>query len=129
MRYNGTADTLTIRNTNGANATKASAPFGGSIVLATEVDVTVTVKDVTDSSNIQNARVFMQTDPGNVTIIDKALTNASGEVTATFDYTADQAVDGTVRKGSTSTAYATAAIGATITSGGLDLTVQLVPDE
>jgi hypothetical protein len=56
-------------------------------------------------------------------------TNASGIVQDTgFNYTADLAVDGKVRKGSAATFYKTSPLSGTISSAGLDLTAFLVKD-
>jgi len=129
IRYNGTSGTLTLRNTNGADCSITSAPFGGTIELYTEVTVKVTVKDASTKANIQNARILLKTDPGGVTVIDKDLTNALGEVSVTYDYSADQAVTGVVRKGSVAPFYQQGDIAATITESGLDIVILLVSDE
>jgi hypothetical protein len=56
-------------------------------------------------------------------------TNASGIVQDTaFNYTADLAVDGKVRKGTSSTYYKTSPLSGTIATTGLDLTAFLVKD-
>jgi hypothetical protein len=133
IRYNGTADTLTLRNTNGSNCSITSAPFGGSIELFTEVDVTVTVKSASDFSVISGARVLLEADTGGpLTAGDDIIsgtTDASGVITTTFDYSSDQPVVGVVRKGSTTTYYKQGSISNTITEDGLDITVLLVEDE
>ncbi len=134
VRYNGTADTLTIRNTGTSNASIGSAPFGGTIVIATEQTLTVTVKDAKTGAAIENARVLVEAASGGAltagtAIIDAVLTNVSGVASATFDYTSDQPVTGRVRKGSVSTAYKTGSVSGTITAAGFDVTVLLVPDE
>ena len=128
IRYNGTAGTLTIRNTNGANCSIVAAPFGGTINVVTEVTVKVTVQDASDGSDIQSARVLLETDPGGTDIIDTT-TDVNGEAEVTFDYSADQAVTGKVRKGSVSPLYKATTFAGTITSGGFDQTVLLVTDE
>jgi hypothetical protein len=66
VRYNGTADTLTVRNVNGSNidSNKVSAPFGGSIVLVEEQTITVTVQNASDFSAISGARVLLTADSG-----------------------------------------------------------------
>ena len=133
IRYNGTADTLTLRNINGSNCSIVSAPFGGSIEVFTEVTVTVTVQDVTDSSDIENARVYLLAGAGGDltegTLITSSLTNSSGIVTFSFDYSSDQPVVGYARKGTTTPLYVEGVIGGTITEDGLTLTVLLIPDE
>jgi hypothetical protein len=134
IRYNGTADTLTVRNTNGANASIGAAPFGGTLSIVTEQTLTVTVKDASSGGNIQNARVLLEADIGGpltagTAIIDKVLTNASGQATTTFDYSADQPVTGRARKGTVSPRYKTGVLSGTITSDGYSATLFLVPDE
>jgi len=133
VRYNGTADTLTIRNTNGSNCSIISAPFGGSIELFTEVTITITVQDATDLSDIENARVYLLADAGGDltegTLIVSALTNSSGVVTFSFDYSSNQPVVGYARKGTSSPLYIEGTISGTITSEGMDQTVLLIPDE
>lgn len=134
VRYNGTADTLTIVNqgTSNATATKLSAPFGGTIELRNEVTVKVTCKDATDLSNIQSARVLLEADTGGPlaagTNILSGTTNASGVIEDTaFQWESTQPVVGKARKGS-NPEYQEATISGTITDSGLDLTVLMVPD-
>ncbi len=131
VQYMGTG-TLTWRNTNGANASIGSTPNGGTIIFANEVTVQITVLDASDLSPISGARVFLEADTGGPlasgTDILNATTNASGQVSLTFDYTADQPLIGRARKGSSSPFYKTGAIASTITSNGLDQTVLLVRD-
>lgn len=134
VRYNGTADTLTLRNTNGADCSITASPFGGSIDLFTEVTVKVTMQDVTDFSDLQNVRVLLKADAGGpltegTVIINKLLTDVNGEVSVDFDYESDQPVIGVARQGTSSTYYQEAAISGTITSDGLDIIVLMVPDE
>jgi hypothetical protein len=92
------------------------------------VTVKITVKDINTGSPIQNARVFLETDPGGVDIFN-ALTDANGVVQNTvYAYTATQAVVGKVRKASAAPYYKTAPIVDSITSSGLDATIFLIPD-
>ena len=101
--------------------------------LTTPVTVTVTVKDGSDNSVIEGARVYLLTDSGGPAAADveviNADTNASGQVTASYGYTSDQGLTGWVRKGSASPYYKHAPVIATITSSGLTLTVVMTPDE
>jgi hypothetical protein len=94
VRYNGTADTLTIRNTNGSDCSIVSAPFGGSIELRTEVSVKVTAKDASTGSVITGARVLLEADTGGPltagTDIISTTTDGSGEAEVTFDFESDQ---------------------------------------
>ena len=108
-------------------------PFGGTIVIKTRQTLTVTVLDATDSSAIQDARVYIEADSGGPetagTVIMNATTNASGVATATYDFQSSQPIIGRVRKGSTTTYYQTNAIGGPLTSTPLNVTVLMVPDE
>ncbi len=134
IRYNGSADTLTLRNTNGSNCSITSAPFGGSIDLFTEVTVKITAQDVSDFSDIQNARVYMLADAGgplteDTVIINKTLTDVNGEVSINFDYEDDQPVKGVIRKGTSTPRFQESEIAGTITENGLDLVILMVGDE
>ncbi len=135
VRYNGNdGSTLTLRNLNGSNTSIVAAPWTASIAVVEVVDLTITVLDASTLLPVENAVVYGiagATGPltqGTV-IIDKLLTNASGVVTQTFDYSADQSITGRVRRGSTSPLYKTGPFSSTITSTGLVLTVLLIPDE
>jgi len=62
-------------------------------------------------------------------VIDRALTSATGIAQNTgYNYTADQAVEGFVRKASSAPTYKTQPISGTITSGGLSISAPLVRD-
>lgn len=132
-RYNGTADTLTIVNISGGDASIGSAPFGGTLVLATRQTLTVTVLDASTSAAISGARVYIEADTGGDLVagteIMNTTTNGSGVATATHDYTSDQPIIAYVRKGSTSTYYSEASIGGPLTSDPLNATVFMVIDE
>jgi hypothetical protein len=133
VRYNGTADTLTIRNTNGSDCSIVSAPFGGSIELRTEVSVKVTAKDASTGSVITGARVLLEADTGGPltagTDIISTTTDGSGEAEVTFDFESDQPVTGRVRKGSSSVYYQTASLGGSITGDGYNVNALMVRDE
>ena len=136
IRYNGTADTLTIVDdgTTGIDASKLSAPFGGSIQLRTSTTVRVTALDASNTSTtIENARLLLEAAAGGPlavgTDILTGLTNSSGVIEDTnFLYESDQPVIGTLRKGSSAPYYKTAAVTGTIAQTGLDLTVLMVGD-
>jgi len=134
VRYNGASDTLTIRNTNGADASIGSAPFGGAIQIVTEQTITVTVLDASTFAAVENARVRLEADTGGpltagTVLIANVLTNASGVASATFDYPGDQPVTGRARKATSSPHYKTGALSGSVTGSGYDATVFLVPDE
>lgn len=98
------------------------------------VPVTVTVLDVNTGDPVENARVLIEADSGGPasagTDILTGLTNASGVVTGTTEYT-EQPVVGKVRRASAAygTLYKTSPIAATIGASGLDITILLIPDE
>lgn len=132
VQYTGT-DTLTLINTNGANCSIVSTPNGGTVTLKTRTTLTITVKDVTDSSNIESARVYIEADSGGDltagTEIMNTTTNASGVATVSFDYTSNQPIVGRVRKGTSTPLYKSGAVTGPITSAGLTQTILLIPDE
>jgi len=91
------------------------------------VTVKVTVKDINTLAPIENARVFLETDPGAVNIFND-LTDVNGIVQNTeYAFTANQDVTGRARK-ATGAYYKTAPIVGTITESGLELTIFLIPD-
>lgn len=126
IQYMGTG-TLTIRNTNGSNASIGSTPNGGTIEFVTPVNVQVTCRDAADNSVIEDARVYVV--DGSQNVIVNGLTNVSGVVSATYDYSSDLAVTGVTRKGSASPYYKQGVIGATITENGLNITILMIKDE
>lgn len=132
-RYNGTADTLTIVNTSGGDASIGSAPFGGNIVIANRQTLTVKVLDNDSGLPIEGARVYIEAGSGGDLTEGAAImnttTNASGIATATFDYTNDQPIIGRVRKASSGTFYKTNAITQPLTSTPLDVTVLMIKDQ
>lgn len=92
------------------------------------VTVKVTVKDINTGNPIQNARVFLETDPGAVNIFND-LTDINGVVENTsYEYLADEDILGKVRKASAATFYKTAPVVGTITSSGYEGTIFLIPD-
>jgi hypothetical protein len=133
VQYTGTSDTLTLINTNGAACSITSAPFGGSITLKTRTTITITVKDLTDFSVVEGARVYIVADAGGDlvegTVILNTTTNVSGIATTSFDYTSDQPIVGYVRQGTSSTYYVEGSIAGPITSEGLSETILLIRDE
>lgn len=133
VRYNGTAGTLSFINTGSGNAATGSAPFGGAIKVKTRQTLTFTVKDAVTGAAIQGARVYVETDTGGPatagTLVVNDLTDASGQVTATYDFESDQPITGYVRKGSASVFYKQNSIGGSLTETPLNTTILLVKDE
>ena len=132
VQYMGT-DTLTWVNENGSNGSIGSTPNGGTINFVESVNLTITCRDASTNAVIEGARVLMEADTGGPlspgTDILIGVTNVSGQVTGTLQYSSDQPITGKIRKGTTSPLYKTASIAVTITSSGVDLTVFMVPDE
>lgn len=130
------SQTLTINVASGASIPSVKNDGTGSVnVVAGQVTLTIKCVDITDSSNIQNARVYVTAasggsmTPGDV-IIDKVLTDSNGEASDTRSYSGNQPITGRVRKGSASTYYKEAPISGTVNSAsGLSLTIQMIPDE
>ncbi len=129
VEYRG-GDTLTLVRPPGCNldAAKCWSASGGTITVVDDVAVTVTVRDIDDSSVIQGARVLLEEDPGGTDILS-GTTDVSGQITTNYRFSSSQAVTGKVRKGTASTYYKESPISATITSDGLDLTIFMIKDE
>lgn len=128
--------TLTINVASGASTPSVENNGLGNVdIVAGQVTLTVTVQDINTASKLQNARVYVTADSGGplaqgTVIIDKALTDANGQASDTRSYASDQPITGRVRLSSSAPYYITAPIAGTISStGGLNLTVQMVPDE
>lgn len=134
---NGGPKALIYNNSGGIvviNADSASSGLtylngtSATTTINNSVTVTVTVKDATTLANIQNARVYLTIDAG-ATVLFNELTNVSGVVTTSYNYTLDKAIAGVVRKGSASPLYKEGTLAGTITGSGLNITVLLVGDE
>lgn len=132
VQYMGTG-TLNWVKENGSDASIGSTPNGGTINFVEAVNVTVTALDANTGAPIQDARVLLEAAAGGPltpgTSILTGLTNASGEVTGSFQFSSNQPVTGRVRKGTSSPLYKTGAVGGTITANGFDGVVPMVPDE
>lgn len=119
--------TPSIYNVNSANSTVT--------VVSGQVTTTIHVVDVTDGSDLEDARVYLVADSGGPltagTVIFNTLTDVNGEVSDTRSLASDQPVSGWVRLSSPpGPYYKTGPISATIdNASGLSLTVQLIPDE
>jgi hypothetical protein len=131
---NTSSSAMTASCINGSNpSTKRENP--GAITISNDVLVRITVRDIYTDAVIQNARVLVEAASGGPltegTDILAGLTNSSGVVSTTFNYTGDQPVKGNVRRASSGygTLYKSAKISGTITSAGLDITILLIPDE
>ncbi|MEM9067098.1 MAG: hypothetical protein AAGE52_01290 [Myxococcota bacterium] len=132
LQYVGSG-VLTWVNGGTSDASILSTPNGGTISLVETVPVTLTVRDITDSSVVQDARVLLEAAAGGPlavgTDIISGTTDVAGQISTELRFSTDQPVTGRVRRASTGTRYKTSAISSTVTSAGLDLTVFLIRDE
>jgi hypothetical protein len=130
--YNNSGGSVTINAQGGSSGLTVLNGSGASTTINNSVNVKVTAVTTTGTP-ISGARVFLETVSGGTDIFDgsdaTSLTDASGEVSTTWNYTADVAVTGRVRKGSSSPYYRTGQIVGTIGSTGFDVTIVLVRDE
>jgi hypothetical protein len=130
MYNNSGSGQLTIDNTNSTNLNINSYRNGtsASTLIQNSVTVQVTVQDTTGTP-IQNAKVFLEEDPGGTDVISFGVTDVNGEVSTTFSGSVPQDVIGYVSKGTSSPVYKRANINDTIGTGGLSATITLVSDE
>lgn len=104
-------------------------------VIAGQRTLTITVIDANTKNPIQGARVYITAASGGsipqgTVIIDKVLTDSSGQATDQRSYSADQPITGVVRFASTQPYYKTAEITATVSSTtDTNLTVAMISDE
>lgn len=133
-----TASDLTINVAAGASipSIRVGASFTGNVnVVAGQVTLTITVKDIDTGSPIQNAMVYVLADTGGglsqgTPIINKVLTDVNGQATDTRSYSGDQPITGRVRKSTSGTLYKTAPVAGTVSSAnGLSLTIQMIKDQ
>lgn len=92
------------------------------------VPVVITVLDAVTKDPISGARVFIETDPGGVDLVNTT-TNGSGIVSFDYDLSGTEPIRGRVRKGTTAPYYRTGDITGTITSSGFAATILLIRDE
>ena len=131
--------TLTINVAAGATTPTYNNTGSGTVsVVSGQVTTTITVVDINTGSPIENANVYLLAGAGGpltegtVIIAAATLTNASGIVSDTRSLGSNQPVTGRVRRATPGfgTLYKTSPISGTINSAsGLDLTIQMIPDE
>lgn len=128
--------TLTINVAAGASTPSVYNTGSGTVsVVSGQVTLTVTVKDLLTGANIEGARVYVTAAAGGslsegTVLIDRLLTNASGQVSETRSYATNQPITGWARKASSQPYFKTGAIAGTINNAtGLSLTVQMIRDE
>ena len=130
------AQTLTINVAAGASTPTIKNDGAGTVsVVAGQVTLTITARDINDNSLLENARVYVTAAAGGsltvgTVIINKVLTDVLGEVSDTRSYSTDQPITGTVRLSSGSPFYKEGKISGTVNNAaGLDLTIQMISDE
>lgn len=131
---NTSSSAITASCINGSNpSSKHENP--GTITISNDVPVKVTVKDIYTDSPIENARVLVEAASGGPLSegadILAGLTNSSGVVSTTLNYTGNQPVKGNVRRASSSygTLYRSMKVSGAVASSGYDVTILLIPDE
>ena len=121
------SNTLQINAVNSSLTAGDPGTGNGQTNIQNSVNVTITCVD-TSGAAIENARVYIEEDPGGTEVIN-SLTNASGVATTSYNFSSDQAVIGRARRGTSSPLYKSSSISGTITSSGLTATVTMVDDE
>lgn len=128
--------TLTINVASGATTPTVENTGPGSVnVVSGQVTLTVTVIDIDTGVPIENARVYVTAAAGGslsegTVIINKLLTNASGQVSDTRSYSTNQPIVGRVRYAPDGGPYyKTGSIAGTVSNASdTALTVQMIPD-
>ena len=126
---------LTINVADGATIPSIRSAGATVNVVAGQRTFTVTVQDINTSSALQNARVYVTAAAGGAltegtVIIDKALTNASGQASDTRSYSSPQPYTGNIRLASSGVFYKATTISGTISSSSdTSITVSMIPDE
>jgi hypothetical protein len=133
-----TGITLTINVSAGASTPTIKNDGVGTVtVVVNPVTLLVKCIDVTDSSNIENVRVYVTAAAGGplsegTAIIDKTLTDVNGETSDTRAYASNQPITGVARQGTVAngTLYKESPITGTVNnSSGLNVTLSMIPDE
>lgn len=127
--------TLTINVSDGAAIPSIRSAGATVNVVAGQRTFTVTVKNIDTNTALENARVYVTAAAGGglsegTVIIDKVLTNASGQVSDIRSYGSDQPYTGTVRLASLGNYYKATTISGTISSStNTSINVSLIPDD
>lgn len=130
---NTSSSAITVSCVNGSNpSTKRENP--GTITISNDVVVKITARDIYTDSLLENVRILLEAASGGPlsegTDIMAGLTNSSGVVQTTFNYTGDQPLKGQARRASSGygTLYKPMKISGAITTVGYNATVLLIPD-
>lgn len=135
IHITATTGTITINVADGASIPSIRSDGATVNVVAGQRTFTVDVSDINTGLAVAGARVFVTAAAGGAltegtVIIDKALTDANGEVSDTRSYSADQPYTGAVRKATSGTLYKATSISGTISSAAdTTVNVSLIPDE
>ena len=127
--------TLTINVADGAAIPSIRSAGATVNVVAGQRTFTVTVKNIDTNAALENARVYVTAAAGGglaegTVIIDKVLTNASGQVSDTRSYGSDQPYTGSIRLASLGNYYKATTISGTISSStNTSINVSLIPDD
>jgi len=127
--------TITINVADGAAIPSIRSAGATVNVVAGQRTFTVTVKNIDTGSALENARVYVTAAAGGglsegTVIIDKVLTDASGQVSDTRSYGSDQPYTGSIRLASLGNYYKATSISGTISSStNTSINVSLIPDD
>jgi hypothetical protein len=120
---------MTINITGGGD-TPTIRTAGATVTVQNAVTLTVTVKDASTGAAIQNARVLVEKVSDGTDVLT-GLTDASGVVTASYAFTGNTDITGTVRRATVAsgTLYKAGSVSGAITSAGFASTILLISDE
>lgn len=125
--YNDSGGAVTLNISGGGGTPSIRNGTSASTTVNNAVTLTVTVKD-TSGAAVQNARVAIYKSSDNTEITNQ-LSNASGQITLSYAYTADTTIYIRVRKTSTGTTrYINNDSSGIITSAGFSSVVTLLTD-
>lgn len=125
--YNDSGGAVTLNILSGGSTPTYRNGTGASTTVNNNVTVTVKILDVLGVA-IQNARVAVYRTSDSLEL-GNALTNASGIMTFSYNYSSDTAVDIRTRKNSPGTTrYINNDSFGTITSSGLSVTITMIVD-
>lgn len=132
---NVASGTLTINVQDGASIPSIRSAGATVNVVAGQRTFTITVSDFDTGSVLENARVYVTAAAGGslsvgTVLIDKVLTNVSGQVSDTRSYSSDQPYEGSIRLASSGIFYKATSISGTISSSAdTSINVSLIPDD
>jgi len=128
IHFSGTG-TLTIKNTNGADASSSRVSGGGTVVIENIITIRVTFEDEAGDP-IEGVSVLLEKSIGGDDVLT-GTTNASGVLEDTdYDFPgASFGVTGYGRLHTSSPYYRESALSGEVTSSGYDVTVVMISDE